>query len=274
MPTYIKKFLYLTLAVFSILSSSCNRNKESTTSKSENVISTKDEVSDTCDINSPIDTVGIKNTLECTTIDYNKIPKDRPLTDEEFHALPLDVRMSHYYHTQIDIYEFKIIDSRIKSAISNYIESLEPKKREGDLTILCEGQWLDMVFGKILRMSHYLSHDLPKTLGYTNINGRIVYIYTFRMNPSWVEVNKSHSMPYNITFEYGVNSSFPDGIPSNPIIFFEIEEEKRYYNSKNEAVPSLDAQGDTVYHADLPGISVSGSKQPCSRDSLKIDSLN
>lgn len=288
MPVYIRCFFFLALAAYSIVFQSCGGNEKYTLTTADNEIPEMDSVSDTCDSLSPQNSEAIIDTSECRTIDYNKLPTDRPLTDEEFYALPFYVRMRHRYHTKVNIYEFNITDSRIKSAVIDYINSLEPEKRNGDLTIVAESGWVDMNFGKIYSESHDSREDLYKTLGFTIINGRVVYIYTYGMDCSWIKVNKNKSIPYDITFEYGLTpmgTFFSDGVPNNPIIFINKWDETQYYRPKKASNPTPAVNGeeekdeskiindDTVRHADQPVLTVSESKYSCSTDTVTTDSL-
>lgn len=214
------------------------------------------------------------------------ISKDRLLTVQEYLKLTPKQQQDYCFTTEIELYKCIITDPKIYSAISKYISSLPENKKRGDMMIDIGPQWICLHFYKIDGINPGSFDKLNEYYGYTTINGLIVYVNFETNRVQWLKIDKSKTMSYTITINSACFLMIDDRLPEHPIIFFDKKAEQLYFQQKNGIDPikeakkawekgwSVDTQGDTVYHADLPGISVSGSKQQCSRDSLKIDSLN
>lgn len=219
------------------------------------------------------------------SIQNSPISKDRLLTIQEYLKLTPKQQQDYCFTTQIELYKCIITDPKIYSAISKYISSLPENKKRGDMMIDIGPQWISLHFYKIDGINPGSFDKLNEYYGYTTINGLIVYVNFETNRVQWLKFDKSETMSYTIAINGACFLMIDDRLPEYPIIFFDKKAEQLYFQQKTGIDPikeakkawkkgwSVDTQGDTVYHADLPGISVSRSKQPCSRDSLKTDSL-
>lgn len=227
---YFKSVLSLIAVIVATITFGCSHQSENSMTKP--VIDSDTVVMNVNNNTLTSDTTPNNNGRD--SIDSLTIPKDKLITREEYMRLPYKEQKRYRYETTIDIYQCTITDNEVKSAIINYLYTIDENKKKGDLTISNQGQWLSAYHWTLSTFPIDVTNDINKMVSYTILNNRIIYIVSLIdiFDEPWLKVNRDITKKYKIWLTYDFVpfwAFFDDGYPSEPVYFFDKDYERKYY---------------------------------------------
>lgn len=265
---YFKSVLSLIAVIVAAITCGCSHHSDNSMTKP--VIDSDTVVMNVSNNTLTSDTTTNNNGRD--SIDSLTIPKDKLITREEYMRLPNKEQKKYRYETTIDIYQCKITDNEVKSAIVNYLDNIDEKKRKGDLTISNQGSWLSAYHWTLSTFPIDFTDDIKKMVSYTILNGKIIYIVSLIniFDESWIKVNPDITRKYKVSLTYDFVpfwAFFDDGYPSEPVYFFDKNYERKYY----QALEAEQNEANVIRHKDAV---VTSFDRDSAAVSAKNDTIN